>query len=71
MKIFKYVIRNSSGERKEGVKQAASSSDVLNWLRERKYIPISVEEMFVSAKERKQTYHRKRVKSSDLSAICW
>jgi type IV pilus assembly protein PilC len=71
MKIFKYVVRNSSGERKEGIKQAGSSSDVLNWLRERKYIPISVEEMFATAKEQKRTSSQGRVKSSDLSAVCW
>ena len=71
MKIFKYIVRNSSGERKEGVKQAASSSDVLNWLREQKFIPISIEEMSAGPKERKRASPRKRVKSSDLSAICW
>ncbi len=71
MKIYKYIVRNFSGERKEGLRQAASSSDVLNWLREQKFIPISVDEISTGARKGQRTFRRKRVKSSDLSAICW
>jgi type IV pilus assembly protein PilC len=72
MKIYRYIVRDSSsGERKEGVRQATSSYDVLNWLREQKFIPISVEEISIGAKKGQWTFRRKRVKSSDLSAICW
>jgi type IV pilus assembly protein PilC len=71
MKIYKYIVRNSSGERREGVREAASSSDILSWLREHGFTPISVNEITTGAKGRQRTSRRKRVKSSDLSAICW
>jgi type IV pilus assembly protein PilC len=71
MQVFKYIVRSSSGERKEGIRQAASSSDVINWLREQKFVPISVEEISAGPRKRKRKPHRKGVKSSDLSAVCW
>jgi type II secretory pathway component PulF len=71
MKSYRYIVRNSSGERQEGLIQAASSYDVLSQLREQGFTPISVDEMSIDAREGRRTSRRKRVKSSDLSAICW
>jgi type IV pilus assembly protein PilC len=71
MNNYRYIVRTSSGERKEGLKQAASSYDVLTQLREQGFIPISVDEVSIGAGESRRTFHRKRIKSSDLSAICW
>ncbi len=71
MQIYKYIVRDSSGERKEGLMQATSQPDVLNWLREQGFIPISVDEVSMGAKKERRTSGRKRVKSSDLSAVCW
>lgn len=71
MKGYKFVVRDSSGQRKEGLKQAASSSDVLNWLREQALVPIAVDEISAKGGDNRQKLHRKRVKSADLSAICW
>jgi len=71
MKNYKYIARDSAGVRKEGLLQAAYPNDVLSWLREQGFTPISVNEMSVSVKETHQTLHRKRIKSADLAALCW
>ncbi len=71
MKRYKYIARDSSGQRKEGLKEAASSNDVLGWLREQGFTPISISEMAVDTKKTQRTTRRKRIKSADLSALCW
>ncbi|UCG47789.1 MAG: type II secretion system F family protein [Phycisphaerales bacterium] len=71
MKSYKYVAREPGGARKEGLSQAASSNDVLNWLRGQGYTPVSVVEIAVGVQQTHQTVHRKRIKSADLSALCW
>jgi type IV pilus assembly protein PilC len=70
MQVYSYVVRDFAGERKEGVKHAASSYEVLSWLREQELVPISVEEVPVNVKKR-QPFLSKRVKSSELSAFYW
>ncbi|HCO93742.1 MAG TPA: hypothetical protein DIU00_07310, partial [Phycisphaerales bacterium] len=72
MKNYCYVARDSNGSQKKGFAQAASSNEVLNQLREQGFTPISVKD--VSKKKPvkvRQRGHRKRIKSSDLSALCW
>ena len=71
MKSFKYIARDSSGARKEGFSQAACPSDVLAYLREQGFTPVSVNEISSGAKQTHRTAHRKRIKSSDLAAFCW
>ncbi len=72
MANFKYIARDTVGERKEGVKQAVSASDVLGWLRELGLTPVSVTELStVTAKQRTRTRRRKCIKSADLSALFW
>lgn len=71
MKNYKYIARDLAGVRKEGLLQAAYPNDVLSWLREQGFTPISVNEMPVSGKETRRTPHRKRIKSADLAALCW
>jgi len=72
MKSFKYVARDSSGARKEGHLQAPSSNDVVNWLREKGFIPISITESTVkNAKQKQRKGRRKRIKSGELAALCW
>jgi type IV pilus assembly protein PilC len=71
MKRYTYIARDASGQRKEGVKDASSSNDVLGWLRDQSYTPISVNEMSASGKKKiKTTIRRKRVKSGELAALC-
>jgi len=72
MKSYKYVARDGTGRRKEGLMQAASSLDVVSRLREQSLIPVAVNE--IMAKPRRRRYKRgrkKRIKSADLAALCW
>lgn len=71
MQVYSYTVRNFSGERKEGVKQGTSLNEVIGWLREQGFIPISVEEISNDAKKNQRTVIRKGVKSSELSAVYW
>ncbi|KPJ65698.1 MAG: hypothetical protein AMJ43_10190 [Coxiella sp. DG_40] len=71
MKSYKYIARDVAGVRKEGLIQAAYPNDVLSWLREQGFTPISVNETSVSVKETRSTPRRKRIKSADLAALCW
>jgi type IV pilus assembly protein PilC len=68
---YKYIARDASGVRKEGFMEAAYPNDVLAWLREKGLTPVSIDEVFVSAKAAKQTARKKRIKSADLAAFCW
>jgi len=73
MKSYRYIARDSSGQRKEGVKEAASSNDVLSWLREQGSVPISINEITgrASQKTKRTTSRGKRIKSADSAALCW
>jgi type IV pilus assembly protein PilC len=71
VKSYKYIARDSSGQRKEGFKEAASSNDLLGWLREQEFTPISVNEIAISTPKTRLTHLSKRIKSADLAALCW
>jgi len=71
MRSYKYVARDSLGVRKEGLAQAVSPNDVLGWLREQGFTPVSVSEISAGIKKTLRAPRRKRIKSADLSAIFW
>jgi type IV pilus assembly protein PilC len=71
MKNYKYIARDSSGQRKEGLKEAASSNDLLGWLREQGFTPVSVNEITADVPKAQQGSSRHRVKSAELAALCW
>ena len=72
MKSFIYVARDTSGGKKEGHMQAPSSNDVVNWLREQGFTPISIKESAVkAARQKKVKGRKKRIKSGELAALCW
>lgn len=71
MNSYKYIARNLSGERKEGLRQAVCPNDVLGWLREQGFTPVTIEEIAERVKKRRQTFRGKRIKSADLAALCW
>jgi len=72
MKGYQYIARDSMGRRKEGLRQALSSNDVLSYLREQGLTPVSIAEITESSSGKQQTHHRrKRIKSADLAALCW
>ena len=70
MKSYKYIARDFSGTRKEGLTEAACTNDVLSWLRQQGFTPVSVKEISTSAKESRRTSRHKRVKSAELAALC-
>jgi type IV pilus assembly protein PilC len=71
MKSYKYVARDSNGKQKKGLVQAAASTDVLSYLQEQGFTPISVDEVTASTSKKKRVINRKRIKSADLAALCW
>ncbi|MGA1980460.1 MAG: type II secretion system F family protein [Sedimentisphaerales bacterium] len=71
MKNYKYIVRDSSGQRKEGLKEAACSNDLLGWLREQGFTPVSVNEVAVGAKKTRRMALRRRIKSADAASLCW
>ncbi len=71
MKNYSYIARDGTGVRKQGFLQAISSNDVLNWLREQDFTPVSVSEIATTTKKKKVKSRRKRIKSSELAALCW
>lgn len=71
MKSFQYVARDLSGDRKVGYSKAVSPTDVLNWLREQGFTPVSVKEITSVAKKKGVSVSRKRIRSSDLSSLSW
>jgi type II secretory pathway component PulF len=71
MKSYKYIARDLSGTRKEGLAQAVSTTDVLSWLREQGFTPVSVDEISLGAKKIRRIPYRRRIKAADLAALCW
>ena len=71
MKSYKYIARDSNGKQKKGLVQANSSNDVLSYLQEQGFTPISVDETTTSVSKKKRAVCRKRIKSADLAALCW
>lgn len=71
MKSYKYIARDLSGAKKEGLAQAVSSTDVLAWLREQGFTPVAVNEISLGVRKAQRVSYRRRVKSSDLAAFCW
>ncbi|MBN1974834.1 MAG: type II secretion system F family protein [Sedimentisphaerales bacterium] len=72
MKSYGYVARDVEGVQKKGITEAASSSDVLDRLRSEGFTPVSIKEIEGSAAPKSKSRSRsKRIKSSDLAALCW
>jgi type IV pilus assembly protein PilC len=71
MKSYKYIARDSSGQRREGFKDSASSNDLLGWLREQGFTPVSVNEIAAGIPKARRSTFRKKIKSADLAALCW
>jgi type IV pilus assembly protein PilC len=67
------MARDLSGVKKQGIRQADSSNDVLTYLREQGCIPVSVEELTEQTADavKKQKSRRRRIKSADLATFCW
>jgi type IV pilus assembly protein PilC len=72
VKHFKYTARDFTGKKKEDLMQASSSNEVVCYLRDQGFTPILVTEISKGKKKKqKASGRKKRIKSSDLSALCW
>jgi type IV pilus assembly protein PilC len=71
MKSYGYVARDATGGQKKGLTQADSSTAVVDRLREQGFTPISVKEIAGKTTKTRRAVRSKRVKSSDLAALCW
>ena len=71
MQVYNYVVRDTSGQRIEGFKQAANVKDILSWLGEQGGTPISINEVAGKSDKAQAPASRKRIKSSDLAMLCW
>jgi type IV pilus assembly protein PilC len=71
MQVYSYTVKTFTGERREGVKQAASVNELTGWLREQGFIPIKVKEISSTTKKKSSSSSRKKVKAAELSAIYW
>jgi len=71
MPSYKYVARDNSGVRRVGFLEAAYPQDVVSWLREKGFTPITVNEMTARIGETRPAPRRRRIKTADLAAFCW
>jgi len=73
MNTFKYTARDAGGRRVDGTRQAESSTEILGWLREHDLTAVAVEQVSAGGGSQRKRIRgrRKRIKSSDLSAVCW
>lgn len=71
MQVYSYVVKNFAGERKEGIKQGSSLNEVIGFLRDQGFVPISVKEITSQAKKKSSSSLSKRIKSVELSAVYW
>ena len=69
MKSYRYIARDLSAVRKQGLTEAASAQDVVNWLHQQSLTPVSVDEVSESAGKSRRRSQR-RIKSGDLVAFC-
>ena len=68
MQNFRYSARDLSGDLREGLHRAQTQHEVLIWLRDQGLIPLNVESIVAGKKKRASS---KKIKSSDLSTVCW
>lgn len=72
MKSYGYVARDVEGIQRKGITEASSSNDVLERLRTEGFTPVSIKEISdEKSSKSKQKRRSKRIKSSDLAALCW
>lgn len=70
MNEYKYVVRDKSGLRREGIRRAVCQHDILMWARDNGFIPITVEEISL-IKIKKIRLKHGRVSSKDIADFCW
>jgi type IV pilus assembly protein PilC len=71
MKSYRYIARDLSGIRRQGLTQAVCPTDVIGRLREQGFTPVSVDRISSDVKQGKRVLATKRIRSADLAALCW
>jgi type II secretory pathway component PulF len=71
MSTFEYVAWDQSGNCQEGVKQAESADEVLAFIRNEQWTPVSVTPVQQAIKKKKTSISYRKVKSADLATFCW
>ena len=71
MKSFGYIARDAAGEQKQGLLEANSSTEMVDQLRSKGYTPVSIKEVATSSSKGHRPRSHKRIKSSELAALCW
>ncbi len=70
MATFRYIARNMTGAEVTGVLQGDSRSEILTWLRDKSFTPVSLEEVALREKKKKGR-RRMHIRSSDMASFCW
>jgi type II secretory pathway component PulF len=70
MATFKYTAMDAAGDQVTGVLQGDTRNEILVWLREKSFTPISLEEV-VAAAEKRKGHRRLRIRSHDMASFCW
>ena len=72
MQTFEYTAWDQAGACHQGLRQAESRQEILNFLRQENMTPVSVVEMDLSLPEEKKTRVRVRhVSAEHLASFCW
>lgn len=72
MQTYEYKAWDKSGNCHEGLRQAQSRQEVLNFLRHENMTPVSIVELELAPPEEKKAKVRARkVKSEQLASFCW
>jgi type IV pilus assembly protein PilC len=72
MATFRYIARTDTGAEVTGVLQGDSRTEILLWLREKCFTPVSLQEVAMATGEKKRKgRHRLRIRSHDMASFCW
>ncbi len=70
MSQYRYIARDFAGLQIQGLLNGSSEMEVLEWLREHEYTPISIELVVQKVKRTWITRH-KPIRAEHLSSLCW
>jgi len=73
MNQYQYEAWDTEGNRRTGLKEAGNQEEILGWLREESYTPVSVDVVADAAprKKKRTTVCYKKVKSTKMAGLCW
>jgi len=67
---YTYTARDVAGIEVRGVLQADSQQDILTWLKDKSYMPLSIEAVTVPKGKAKGAW-RLGIRSEDMASFCW